>query len=152
MNTNVITSFKMAKINDKDMDFFYKYDNIYSMVPEYLLLDNQRKKIYYIKKNILIKWFKQHKGVENVVRLNVIADELNFSKIGNCVGMRNIITYLVDIEKFPIVSCSKGYYYGINAEDFEQNISTEQNRIKGIQRRIYALEHIRNKIILGGEI
>ncbi len=117
---------------------------IYSSIPEYLKLNTDTQKILYIKKDLVLQYFKKNIGKKNAKPLNKIANELNFSNKGNSLSFRHIVAKLVEENKIPIVSCSNGYYMANEQEDVLQNIATEKSRILGIQRRINALQFILN--------
>lgn len=127
-------------------EYLDKYDKIYSMIPDYFKLKNIKEKVSYIQYRELRKYFDSHKGMINARPLNTIAKELGFSNSGNSVTFRNVVAELVEIELYPIASCSNGYFKAVTPYEIAQNIETEAKRIKGVKRRVYAL----NKIIREG--
>lgn len=130
----------MKKI--KDLGLYEVNNEIYSLVPDYLNLKTISQKIVFIKKDLVLKYFQNHKGKENAMPLNKIAQSLNFSAKGNSLEFRHIVAKLVEEDKVPIVSSVKGYYMANEISDILQNIITEELRINGIQRRINALKYI----------
>lgn len=133
----------MKKLNG--IEFYDKYDKVYSMIPDYYKIDNVKDKITYIQYREVKKWFDNHIGKENATPLNEIANKLGFSSSGNSIQFRNLVAELVEIEFYPIVSCPKGYYKAKTPLDITQNIETEVKRIKGIKRRINALNKMLEK-------
>jgi len=131
-----------SKINKKDLMLLENNDNIYSLVPEYLKLKTKSQKIIFIKKMEIKKYFLNNVGKSNAKPLNKIAKKLGFSSSGNCLQFRYLVATLIENDKFAIISCNCGYYYASSQKDLIDNISTEQKRIKGIQRRIDALREI----------
>ena len=135
----------MAKKNktEYDIEFFDENDPIYASVPAYMQLIDRNDKVIFLKKQVVKDWFYNHQGKANAVPLNKIAQELKFSPAGNSADFRFIVAKLVEEEYFPICASPKGYYYPTKKEDIEANIEQEENRIKGVQRRINALKRLR---------
>lgn len=131
----------MSKI-ETDIEFFDEYDPIYASIPGYTKLIDRTEKVVFLKKEVVRNWFFNHKGKVNAVPLNQIARELKFNAAGNSADFRFIVAKLVEEEKFPVISSPKGYYYASTPEEVMANIEQEQNRIKGVQRRIDALQVI----------
>lgn len=123
-----------------------EHSTTYSMLPEFIELTNAGK-ITYIKKQLIMKWFDEHRGRDNACKLNEISSQLGFSKYGNAVNFRALVSSLVVDDGYPIVSCVDGYYKATKRIDIDQNIDTENKRIKGIRKRIEALANIREKFI-----
>ena len=133
----------MRKKTEYDIHFYDEHDPIYSSVPAYMKLIDRNDKMVFLKMQVVKDWFFNHKGKVNAVPLNKIARELKFSPAGNSADFRFIVAKLIEEEFFPVCACPKGYYYPLSAEDIDANISQEENRIKGVQRRIDALRKIR---------
>lgn len=133
----------MRKKTEYDIDLFDEQDPIYSSIPAYMKLINRNDKMIFLKMQVVKNWFYNHKGKGNAVPLNKIAQELKFCPAGNSADFRFIVAKLIEEESFPIVACPKGYYYPLTIENIDDNISQEENRIKGVQRRINALQKIR---------
>ena len=134
----------MVKRKVKDYHLIENNEMIYSSVPEYMGLKTDTQRVLFIKKDIVKEYFKDNVGRKNAKPLNTIAKELNFSNKGNSLQFRHIVAKLVEENKIPIVSCGDGYYMADEKKDIIQNIETEKARIKGIQRRINALQFILN--------
>ena len=128
-----------------DIELFDENDPIYSSVPAYMKLIDRNDKVVFLKMEVVKDWFFNHKGKKNAVPLNEIARQLKFSPQGNSADFRFIVAKLIEEENFPIVASPKGYYSPETVEDIDKNISQEENRIKGITRRINALKRMRGK-------
>jgi len=136
----------MAKSKTEyDIELFDEKDPIYSSVPAYMKLIDRNDKIIFLKMEAVKDWFYNHKGKKNAVPLNEIARQLNFSPQGNSADFRFIVAKLIEEQNYPIVASPKGYYAPETLEDIDKNISQEENRIKGVQRRINALKRMRGR-------
>jgi len=133
----------MAKKTEFDIDLVDTFEPIYASVPAYMKLIDRNEKVVFLKMEAVKDWMYRHKGKKNAVPLNRIAQELHFSPAGNSADFRFIVAKLIEEEKFPICAGPKGYYYPETAEDIDANIEQEENRIKGVRRRIEALKQIR---------
>jgi len=128
-----------------DIELFDENDPIYSSVPAYMKLIDRNDKVVFLKTEAVKDWFYNHKGLKNAVPLNEIARQLKFSPQGNSADFRFIVAKLIEEHNYPIVASPKGYYAPESLEDIDKNISQEENRIKGVQRRINALKRMRSR-------
>jgi len=98
-----------------------------------------------IEKKDILKYLKDRANIP--ITANKICVDLKLKKSKTEVGLRKAITELIEIDKEPIVSCSKGFFYTNDKKEIEKYISHLNLRIQGIDRRINAL----NTILQNGE-
>lgn len=125
--------------NKDNLRIIVENENIYSSVPEYLLLDKVGAKARFIKRDLIKKFLLAHQGRENAVPLNKIAKELKLSARGNSVEFRLLAAKILEEEKFPIVTCVNGYFYAKDSEEIFDNIEDINAKINGLYRRRKAL-------------
>jgi len=112
-------------------------ENIYSSVPEELLIKNNDELNY---RKPIIDFLKQRKGKFFTAR--EIAKELGYPTTGTQIDMRKEITLLLEIDKEPIMAMTKGFSYVDNKA--QMNFYAEQLtvRLQGLQRRIKLVKEI----------
>ena len=112
-------------------------ENIYSSVPEEQLLNT--KETFEYRQPILL-FLKASSGKFFTAR--EIAKACGFPTRGTQVEVRKAITLLLEVDKEPIMSMSKGFGYVTNANQMEFYAEKLEERDKGLQRRIKAVREI----------
>lgn len=133
---------KELKLKPNELALLNENYSTYETVPGFIL-KKPKDKVIFIKKELIKKWFEANQGRKRALPLNQIAGNLGFEKYGNSVEFRFLVASLVVDDLYPVISCSEGYYKASCLSDITNNIHTEECRVKGIQRRIDALEKIR---------
>jgi hypothetical protein len=113
-------------------------DHIYSSVPEEQFIlsgDHQR----------LVAHLKSHKG--QFFKARKLAEACGFRTTGTQVELRKAITELIELGGHPIVSTSKGFSWAYHPNMLRHYEESLQFRLKGLQRRINAVNKIFHKML-----
>ena len=111
--------------------------NCFQSVPDeaYKKLSPSKRKVYHL----LLVYFNKHVGHKNIAILDKICEELNIiDDSATKVTIRKIITILIH-EGYPIGANTKGYYQVETEQELDDVIASAEAKIKGIERRILAL-------------
>jgi len=112
-------------------------DNIYGIVPVEFKEDWDEKEK--LKKFLEFNPNRYFKGKD-------LSRRCGFTNSATSVQLRKAITELVCVDKVPIVSDSAGYMYATRKKAVEYYIDNLSDRVAGIQRRIYALIEIEERM------
>jgi hypothetical protein len=115
-----------------------KLNNIFSVVPEEFKDRDELSK-----KDLIKDYFDNNIGKKNAKVVGKISEELGLSKKGSGSNLRLVCANLLEIDYYPICSSPQGYFKPETAEEIEEYIQSLTNRVKGIMRRINALQIIR---------
>jgi len=122
-------------------------DNIYSTVPRDQLLNSNETQEY---RQPILLFLKNHTG--KFFTAKQIAIKCVFPTRGTQVEVRKAITLLLEIDKEPIMSMSKGFGYVTNANQMDFYAESLEERLKGLQRRIKSVREIANNMRCNNEL
>jgi hypothetical protein len=135
----------MARTNTSDEEFILNlHNNRFSSIPAYAQLSKKSQKLFYIKKELVKEWFEKNK--ERIMKAKDLSLIIGIKSEASSVYLRDIISYLVEIESLPIVSCHEGFFYTEKIEHLMENHAQNSKRIDGILRRNTAIMQIINKM------
>jgi hypothetical protein len=126
----------MTNLNDQKI--YLNYESIYASIPEFLRL-SFKKKIMYIKKDLVKKWFLANPEV--IICAKDINKLLLIKKEPTSIYFRKIVLDLIE-EGMPIVTSKEGYIFTKDIRKIQNNLETNIKRISGILRRNNALKNI----------
>ena len=75
-----------------------------------------------------------------------LAKILNIKVDNTNVGIKKIITELIEEDLEPIIADDKGFQYTIDRKKIDAYVESLNGRISGINKRVVALTKIRNKL------
>lgn len=130
---------------NSDDDFLLNlHNNRFSSVPEYAQLSKKSQKLFHIKKELVREWFENNK--ERIMKAKDLTLILGIKAEASSVYLRDIISYLVEMDEVPIVSCHDGFFYTEKIENLMENHSQNSRRIDGILRRNAAIMKLIRKL------
>jgi len=116
-------------------------NNVYISVPGEVLLHTNETPEYRMP---ILEFLKKKPG--HFFKARDIAEECGFPTRGTQVEVRKAITLLLEIDKQPIMSMSRGFGYVENANQMNFYASQLEERLQGLQRRIKAVREIANNM------
>lgn len=113
-------------------------DSIYSSVPDEVIEQNTNTKYDPLREQLLL-YLIEHKG--ELFTAKKLAETLGYPTKGTQVQLRKHVTELIEIAKQPILSTPR---FGIAEypNQMRMSIEKDEQRIKGLQRRINAKKEI----------
>ena len=116
-------------------------DNIYSSVPDEVLLNTNETQEY---REPILSLLKSSEGL--CITAKRIAEICGFPTRGTQVEVRKAITLLIEVDKEPIISLSQGFAYTTQSNQMTNYADRLEERNQGIQRRIKAVREIANRM------
>ena len=120
-------------------------ENVYSSVPQDAMLNTNETPGY---RQPILDFLRNRSG--QIYTAREIAIQCKFPTRGTQVEVRKAITLLLEIDREPIMSMSKGFSYVTQPNQMDFYADQLEERLQGLQRRIKAVREIANN--MRGEI
>jgi hypothetical protein len=121
-------------------------NNIYSSVPEEILDRDQKD---YQTRRLILDLLRTNKNV--FFKATRLAEIFSLPKKSTQVQVRHLITQIIELDKEPIISSSKGFAYTNNPALIKEYIDSLTSRKQGINRRINSLNQIHYRMVRKNE-